>query len=257
MELLHSKILGQGKPLLILHGFLGMLDNWKTLGNEFASRGFQVHLIDQRNHGKSFHSELFNYELLANDIKHYINHHNLSRVSIIGHSMGGKTAMFFAIAYPELINRILIADIAPKYYPPHHDYILEGLSAIDFNRLKSRKEADEILSGYVTDAGTRQFLLKNLYRISKDQFAFRFNLQALIKNVENIGQALPPDAVYPGDVLFLRGSRSDYIKDEEIPSLKQHFPNAKIDTIDHAGHWLHADNPMDFFSKAFAFLSSD
>ena len=141
-EILHSKIIGIGKPLLILHGFLGMSDNWKTLGTQYAENGFQAHLIDQRNHGKSFHSEDFNYDLLSNDLKRYMTYHDLDKACIIGHSMGGKTAMQFACDHPEMTEKLIVADISPKYYPPHHQDIINGLQVLDFEKIRSRGEAD-------------------------------------------------------------------------------------------------------------------
>ena len=159
---LHSKILGKGKPFVILHGFLGMGDNWKTLGSQFSDAGFEVHLVDQRNHGRSFHDELFNYEVLVEDLINYCEAHQLEDIVLMGHSMGGKTAMLFATIYPELVSELIIADISPRFYPIHHDTILKGLSSFDFETLKTRGEADKILSNYVADYGTRLFLLKNL-----------------------------------------------------------------------------------------------
>ncbi|MEL6484882.1 MAG: alpha/beta fold hydrolase, partial [Bacteroidota bacterium] len=163
MPLLHSKILGQGKPLLILHGFLGMSDNWKTLGGKFSEKGFQVHLIDQRNHGKSFHSDDFDYGFLAEDLKHYIEHHELKDIVLLGHSMGGKTAMQFSCSFPALVGKLIVADIAPKFYPPHHQYIVDALSALDLGQIASRTEADKALSTHIPEFGIRQFLLKNLF----------------------------------------------------------------------------------------------
>ncbi len=254
-QLLHSKILGEGKPLLILHGFLGMLDNWKTLGSQYAEHGFQVHLIDQRNHGKSFHSNQFSYELMATDLHYYCMHHNIKSCALLGHSMGGKTAMLFAVSYPDLVQKLIVADIAPKYYPPHHQQILAGLQAIDFTTLSSRKEADDILANYVSDFGTRQFLLKNLYRKDKDTFDFRFNLPALVSNVENIGKALPSESIFEGETLFVRGDKSDYITENDFNLITKHFPKAEIKTISNAGHWLHAENPEEFFKTTLNFLS--
>ncbi|MGB6154053.1 MAG: alpha/beta fold hydrolase, partial [Pricia sp.] len=129
-KILHSKIEGIGTPLLILHGFLGMLDNWKTLGGQYAEAGFEVHLIDQRNHGQSFWSDDFNYDVLADDLKRYMEHHNIQSAAILGHSMGGKTAMQFACTHAELADKLLVADIGPKYYPPHHQPIIDGLTAL-------------------------------------------------------------------------------------------------------------------------------
>ena len=148
--LLHSNIIGEGKPFVILHGFLGMSDNWKTLGLQFAEQNFQIHLVDQRNHGHSFHSEEFNYDVLVEDLKHYCDEHQLENIILLGHSMGGKTAMLFATKYPELVSKLLIADISPRFYPIHHDGILNGLSALNFDAIKSRGEADTLLSGYIS-----------------------------------------------------------------------------------------------------------
>jgi pimeloyl-ACP methyl ester carboxylesterase len=252
--LLHSNILGEGKPFVILHGFLGMSDNWKTLGNQFAALGFQVHLVDQRNHGRSFHDEAFSYEVLAEDLKYYCDAHNLSDMVLLGHSMGGKTAMLFATLYPELVSKLLVADISPRFYPVHHDAILNGLSALNFEAIKSRGAADKALSAYVPDLGIRQFLLKNLYWIEKGKLALRINLEVLKNEVGEIGESLPSYARFEKDTLFLRGNRSEYIGVDDETIIKNHFPNAEIVTIVNAGHWLHAENPKDFFEAVKVFL---
>lgn len=256
MELLHSKILGEGKPLFILHGFLGMADNWKTLGNQFAQHGFQVHLIDQRNHGKSFHSSHFDYTVLSMDIVHYMESHGIGSCNLIGHSMGGKTAMQLATSHNEHINKLVIADIAPKFYPPHHQPILDALSHLDFNTITSRKAADEELSKHVSEVGIRQFLLKNLYWVVPGQLGFRFNFEVLRNKMEEIGDRIDARATFEGPSLFLRGDRSEYIMPGDFPEIKKHFPRALIETIDNAGHWLHAENPKQFFEKTLEFLTS-
>jgi pimeloyl-ACP methyl ester carboxylesterase len=256
MPLLHSNIIGKGRPLLILHGFLGMSDNWKTLGAEYAEKGFEVHLIDQRNHGRSFWSEDFNYTLLANDLKVYMDHHHIEKAIIIGHSMGGKTAMEFACRYPERVESLIVADIAPKYYPPHHDYIINALVALSPDDLTSRKEADEALSRRLSDWGIRQFLLKNLYRKEKDQLAFRFNLVVLAEKMNEIGATISATDSFGGPTLFLRGSRSEYVNMQDFPEIKKHFPLARIETIENAGHWLHAENPAQFLEKSLNFINS-
>lgn len=253
---LHSNILGSGKPLLILHGFLGMSDNWKTLGSKYSEHGMQVHLIDQRNHGRSFHAEEFNYDILAEDLRNYIEQHELRDVIILGHSMGGKTAMQFAVRYPDLIQKLIVADIAPKYYPPHHEYIINGLNHLDFGVIKSRGEADSELSKYIQEKGIRQFLLKNLYWIEKGKLAFRFNLEVLSQKMEEIGEGLSAIDQYNGPTLFLRGDKSEYIIPSDGEIIRRHFPNAVIESIDHAGHWLHAENPTQFFNKSFNFIKS-
>lgn len=254
MQQLYSKILGQGKPLIILHGFLGMSDNWKTLGSRYAENGFEVHLIDQRNHGRSFHSDAFSYGLMVEDVYRYCLEHQLNEIDIIGHSMGGKTAMLFTVTHPEMVKKLIVADISPKYYPVHHQTIINGLLSIDFNVTKSRKEADEQLSKYIPELGIRQFLLKNIYWKEKEQLAFRFNLTALNDNIEEIGKALPDDTVFDGKTLFVKGGRSEYITPQDEPLIKKYFPKASVSTIDNAGHWVQAENPKIFFETTFEFL---
>lgn len=256
MRLLHSKIMGEGKALVILHGFLGMSDNWKTLGNKYAEAGFKVHLVDQRNHGRSFHDTEFDYELLASDLKDYLDHHKLTQICLLGHSMGGKTAMQFACNHPEKIEKLLVADIAPKFYPPHHQTIINGLNALNFEEIKSRGEADKVLEAHISEWGIRQFLLKNLYWIEKGKLAFRFNLPVLSTKMEEVGENIGSTSYFDGPTLFLKGDRSEYIVDADISNIKKHFPMATVASIDNAGHWLHAENPKQFFEKSLQFLNS-
>ncbi|WP_395043957.1 alpha/beta fold hydrolase [Flavobacterium sp.] len=252
--MLHSRIEGQGKPLVILHGFLGMSDNWKTLGSQFSTEGFQVHMLDLRNHGKSFHSDDFSYELMSNDLLEYCNNHKLYKISIIGHSMGGKVAMFFATKHPEMVEKLIVADIGPKFYAPHHQEILAGLNAVDFSKKPSRVEVEEILYPYITDFGTRQFLMKNLYWKEPLQLDFRFNLSVFNKEIQEIGTALPEGNTFNNPTMFIRGGNSNYILDSDLIKIKQHFPNYILTTISNVGHWLHAENPKLFFEETINFL---
>jgi pimeloyl-ACP methyl ester carboxylesterase len=252
--MLYSKIEGEGKPFIIIHGFLGMSDNWKTLGLQFAQLGFQIHLLDMRNHGKSFHSDEFNYEIMVEDVKAYINFHQLQHVTLLGHSMGGKIAMLFATIYPEYVEKLIIADIGPKYYAPHHQTILEALNAVDFSKKPNRSEVDEIVSKYITDFGTKQFLLKNVYWKSPEELGFRFNLPVFNEKISEIGTALPFENQFDKPVLFLRGDKSDYILDADFETILHHFPLAIIKTIPNSGHWLHAENPYVFYSEVEKFV---
>lgn len=254
MQLLHSTILGTGKPLIILHGYLGMSDNWKALGNKFSEL-FEVHLLDQRNHGRSFYSNEFDYELLVEDLHYYIQHHNLQKVNILGHSMGGKVAMLFAVTYPKLVEKLLVADIAPKYYEPHHEHILAALNAVNFSIQNSRKKVEEVLNIYIQDPGIIQFLLKNVYWKTKEQLAFRFNITALTLHNSEVGEALPSFTHFDNPTLFLKGEKSNYITKDDIPLIEAHFSNAKIVTIKKAGHWLHAENPVQFYNEVIQFLN--
>ena len=252
--LLHSKIIGEGHPLLILHGFLGMGDNWKSLGNQFAENGHEVHLIDHRNHGRSFHSDDFSYEIMVEDLYAYCKHYQLKEVALLGHSMGGKTAMLFAVTHPNIVRKLIVADISPRSYPLHHQAILFALEKLDFEKIKSRNDADAILAEVLTDLPTRQFLLKNLYWVHKGELGLRFNLPVLIERIEEVGKALPENTSFDGDTLFLYGSKSGYFVPGDEIVIKKHFPNSKIAYVSKAGHWLHAENPSEFYLFVANFL---
>ncbi len=252
--MLYSKIEGEGKPLLILHGFLGMSDNWKTLGTQFVSEGFQIHLLDLRNHGKSFHSDNFSYELMVEDVYAYCKAHDLEKITLLGHSMGGKTAMLFAMTHPEMVEKLIVADIGPKFYPQHHQTILAGLNAVDFSKKPSRNEVEEILTNYITDFGTKQFLLKSLYWKEPGQLAFRFNLAVFNQKIDEIGKPLAENSIFAAHTLFIRGGNSNYILDCDFENIKHHFPTVTIETIPNTGHWLHAENPKLFYEIASSFL---
>ena len=252
--MLYSRIEGTGKPLLIIHGFLGMSDNWKSLGTQYAAEGFQVHILDLRNHGKSFHSDDFSYDVMSLDVLEYCQANNLEKVSIIGHSMGGKVAMLFATNYPEMVDKLIIADIGPKYYAPHHQDILAGLNAVDFSTKPSRTDVEETLYPFIPDFGTRQFLMKNLYWKESGQLDFRFNLKVFNEKIEVIGTALPDNALFENPTMFIRGGNSKYILDTDLPDIKKHFPNFELATIPNVGHWLHAENPTLLFELTARFL---
>lgn len=240
--------------MLILHGFLGMNDNWKTLGNEFAEAGFEVHLIDQRNHGRSPHSSEFNYLELAKDVKEYIDQHALKDVILIGHSMGGKTAMTLASLFPHLVEKLIVVDIAPKYYAPHHQQILEGLTAVNEAKLSSRGDADDLLTNYIKEPAVRMFLLKNLHYKEKNLLSLRLNLESLKENIEELGQALPDDYTFNKPTLFIKGEKSNYITSEDERLIKRHFSEAEINSIPGAGHWVHAENKDAFFDTVINFI---
>ena len=253
--LLHSNILGEGKPFVILHGFVGMGDNWKSLGKRFSEQGCQVHLVDQRNHGRSFHSKSFNYNFLAEDLKIYCDFHKLEDFILLGHSMGGKTAMNYAVNYPDNLSKLIIADIGPKQYPLHHQDILKALSVLDFSIIKTRKTANNVISEYIKNNGVRLFLAKNLYWKHPDELALRINLPVLIENIEEVGKLLSENLIYRKETLFLRGANSNYIEKADEFLIKKQFPNSDIQTIKNAGHWLHAENPKDFYNKVMNFIS--
>ena len=265
MKLFHKK-LGEGNPLIILHGLFGMSDNWMTMAKQFAANGFACYTVDQRNHGRSGHSDTFNYDVMAADLMELMEDENISSADLIGHSMGGKTAMFFAVAHPEKTEKLVVADIAPRYYSPHHDSVIAALHTIDFTRITSRKEAEEQLRISLHDEATVQFLLKSLYWKDEGRgttgmepektLAWRFNLEGIEKNIDRVGEALPEDKRFDKPTLFVRGERSSYVTNEDEIIIKKQFPLAQIKTIPQAGHWVHAENPNVFFDTVSGFLKS-
>jgi pimeloyl-ACP methyl ester carboxylesterase len=251
--MLHSIVIGEGTPFVILHGFLGMADNWKTLGTQFSESGYQVHLLDQRNHGRSVQSEDFNYELMATDVQEYCQGNGLEKIILLGHSMGGKVAMQFAALFPEMLHRLIIADIAPKTYPPHHSDIIKALESVDFAKVKKRSDADDALAIYIKDTGTRLFLLKSLYRKKDKTFGWRFNLPVLALAQSQVGFHKKNDRV-EAPTLFIRGGSSGYIMDEDKLLIDHAFAKAELKTIPKAGHWLHAEKPQEFYDIVADFI---
>ena len=256
MEILHSKILGtqhNSTPLLVFHGLFGMLDNWATFGKIFADF-FPVHLIDLRNHGKSFHSNSMSHEDLARDIEHYMNFHGITSANILGHSLGGKAVMQFAITYPVRVEKMIVVDIAPKAYPAHHQGIFKALQSIDFTQVQSRGEVEEKLMEFIPEEGVVQFLTKSLFWNAEKKLDWRFNLDVLhSKYTEFVSNAIKY-GVFDGPVLFVAGKNSNYILPQDEFLLSQQFPHYRIATIDNAGHWVHAENPKDFHQTVQDFL---
>ena len=250
---LHFKKFGSGPPLIILHGVFGSSDNWKTLANHLMIT-FEVYLVDQRNHGLSPHSDDLNYQVMTDDLKELLHNEQIEKCCLLGHSMGGKTAMNFAVQYPEKIIKLIIVDIAPKRYPPHHQNILQGVHSLKINEINTRKEADDLLSTTINNSGIRQFILKNLSRNPEGLFYWKINWKAIEDNIQAIGAPLLSHDLFTGEVLFIRGAQSDYILNEDEPLLKKHFPNAVLMTIQKAGHWVHAEQPAQLLALINQFI---
>lgn len=244
---------GVGQPLVILHGLFGSSDNWQTLGKKFAEN-YEVYLVDLRNHGKSPHSDAFTYELMAQDVYEFFRENHLYDAFLIGHSMGGKTAIQFASMNADLLEKLIVVDIGIKQYPMHHGEILEGLNAVNPGTLSSRSEAEEIISKYIESEGVRQFLLKNLYWIEKGKLAWRFNLPVLEREMENIIAPLELDAIRT-ETMFIRGAMSNYILDSDYDDIRAKFEDVRIETIEDAGHWVHAEAPEEFYNLVTDFIS--
>jgi pimeloyl-ACP methyl ester carboxylesterase len=250
---LHFKKFGIGPPLIILHGVFGSSDNWKTLANQLKNT-FEVYLVDQRNHGLSPHSDEFNYQVMAYDLKELLYDEKIEKCILLGHSMGGKTAMNFATQFPEKIIKLIIVDIAPKKYPPHHQNILNGIRSLILTGLNTRKEADDLLSKTIKEPRIRQFILKNLSRNPKSLFYWKINWKAIEDNMEAIGAPLLSHTTVAGEVLFIRGAKSDYILNKDESLLNKHFPKFNLITIQKAGHWVHAEQPKALLNAINKFL---
>ncbi|MBI5539698.1 MAG: alpha/beta fold hydrolase [Bacteroidia bacterium] len=264
MELFFRKI-GQGPPLIILHGLYGSSDNWISVAR-LLEKHFEIFLIDQRNHGKSPHSEEFNYELLSSDIFDFFAKHNIVNANLLGHSMGGKTAMHFAKNYPELLKSLILIDIAPKNYTHNisqelitHHKIIETLLLLDLSQLKSREQADEELAKDIESLKLRSFLLKNLHRNNTGKFEWLLNLDSISLNFKNIADGFPIEQwqnveVSGFPVLFVKGGKSRYIMKEDEVIINKIFPGSEIFEIPETGHWLHAEKPVELSKKIISFI---
>ncbi len=238
---LHHQILGQGAPLLILHGLFGSLDNWASQAKALAAQ-FQVISIDLRNHGRSPHDSEMSYAVMAQDLVELMDSLNIERARVLGHSMGGKAAMQLALTHPERVEQLIVVDIAPVQYPDHHSDVFRGLQAVDLDTLGSRSDAEKQLMPLIDDAMVRAFLLRNLYRSDAGHFDWRFNLDALYQGYANISAA-PEGTAYDGPTLFIKGGNSDYIKPQHRQVILSLFPQADYKIVDGAGHWPQAEKP--------------
>jgi pimeloyl-ACP methyl ester carboxylesterase len=239
--------------LLILHGLFGASDNWVTIGKRLAEK-YEVIIPDLRNHGQSPHSDEWQYDAMAEDVFDLTAHLGLKKISLIGHSMGGKVGMTLASKYPELLEKLVVVDIAPRKYPVQHRNILDGLLSIDLQSVSSRKEAEDQLSKYVPEPGVRQFLLKNLDRSSDRGFKWKLNLKVINDHIEGIGTATIPDQEVKIPAMFVRGINSHYVSDEDILEIRNYFSASVIESIGNAGHWVHAEQPEAFIRTVMDFL---
>lgn len=250
---LNYKQFGQGEPIIILHGLFGTLDNWQTIAKQL-SENYMVFIVDQRNHGKSPHSDEFSYKIMAEDLKEFMFQHHIYEATIIGHSMGGKVAMRFALDYPDMVTKLIVVDIAPKKYKGGHETIFEAMFELDLDNLKDRKSIDEALKVKIPEDGVRLFLMKNLARQKEGGYRWKMNLPVLYENYQEILSTLEAEEVYDESVLFIRGENSNYIKDDDILDIQELFPLMQLETVSNAGHWVHAENPKVFLEKVHIFL---
>ena len=263
---LNFKEFGAGEPLVILHGLFGTLDNWQTIA-KWLSADFTVFILDLPNHGRSPHtSGEFDYSEMSDAVAEFLQRHWVYETRLVGHSMGGKLAMQMALDFPDLVKKLAVIDIAPKKYGRGHEDIFAALFALDLATLKDRKQAEAFLMEKLKgDAGTVQFLLKNLTRkavydeekasnTEGVQYEWKMNLPVLFANYPRIMGAVGGEKPFPNPTLFVRGSKSDYIQDADLQLITQLFPKARLETVDGAGHWVHADKPKELFEILKNFL---
>lgn len=250
---LNYKVLGQGEPLIVLHGLMGSLDNWQSFAR-VVSEQFTVYIVDQRNHGRSPWSNEFNYELLAQDLLQFMDEHSMYSAHLLGHSMGGKTVMNFAKNYPDMVDKLIVADIAPVQYAPGHDLVFEALFAVNLEKTDSRTAAEEVMMNILKDYVTVQFLMKSLYRKEEGGFAWRFNLESIYKNYQEILANPSPQLQYKSDCLFIKGQQSNYINWQNLDVIQSQFPSYQLEEIEGAGHWLHAEKPDEFLRSVLTYL---
>jgi pimeloyl-ACP methyl ester carboxylesterase len=247
---------GQGKPLVILHGLLGISDNWVTFARRISMLGYQVIIPDQRNHGHSPHHPIFNYYALVDDLVEFLEHHNISHPVILGHSMGGKVAMRYTLEYPDSVDRIVVVDTSLRTYVRfnYHLRLIDAMQSLDFDIIRTRQEAEEKLMEKLNDQRMQQFLLKNLYWKEKHRLGWRPNLQAIAYHVDSMYDGVFYSTRFSGPALFVRGGKSDYVLEEDFQSIYTNFPMAVIATIEQGSHWVHADEPEEFYRITSEFL---
>jgi pimeloyl-ACP methyl ester carboxylesterase len=250
---LHFSKYGEGKPILIFHGLFGTGDNWTTHAKKWAEHGFCVYTIDQRNHGRSFHSDEMNYKLMSEDAIDFIAAENLRDVILLGHSMGGKTVMHVAQEIEFLIEKLIVVDMGVKRYPRHHDAVFQALRSVPLDQIQSRAEAEDIFSKTSVDKATQLFLLKNLYWTEPGKLEWRFNIDALEFHINEILAEVPFNVPISLPTLFIKGELSNYILKEDEHSLQEYFSQAKIIEMKNTGHWPHAESPELFFQQVLDF----
>jgi esterase len=250
---LFYRTFGTGKPLVILHGLFGSSDNWQTLAKRFSSHR-QVIVPDLRNHGRSPHEDVINYPVMANDIRDLITSVGLSSTDLIGHSMGGKTAMQFALSWPEMTGKLVVADIAPREYAVSHDRYIDNLLKLDLKSFNRREEADQALSEDIKSIPIRQFLLKNLTRDKNGKFTWQIDLMSIQNNLAALSAGIQSVSVFKKPALFIAGGKSDYIKPADLSLIKKLFPDSRFVSFENSGHWIHADDPERFYTEVIHFL---
>lgn len=254
MKLFYRQM-GEGQPVIILHGIFGISDNWVSIGKRIADQ-YEVFVVDQRNHGQSPHSDTFNYFALADDLYEFIEDHQIVNPILIGHSMGGKVAMNFALDNPGKIEKLVVVDISLREYPARQEHmdIIHAMRQVNFDEIDSRSDVEAIVAKSVKSKRVSMFIMKNLYRIGQKRYAWRMNVNGIYENIENVFIAVESPHTFDKPTLFIKGGASNYLLDSDYPLIKKKFPSAQLATIDGASHWVHADKPDELCQALSSFL---
>ena len=249
---------GTGQPVILLHGLFGQSDNWVTVGRRIADQ-FHVYIPDQRNHGQSPHTSIHSFPAMADDLAEFIEEHSIENPILIGHSMGGKVAMTYALENPGKVKKLVVIDISPRKYPERstHTQVISEMMSIDLVNTATRTEVERILDSRISDTRIKMFILKNLYYKLHGKLAWRLNLEAINQSMDLLFDGISSENQYTGPTLFIRGGKSDYVTDADIPLIKSMFPEALIKTISGATHWVHADAPEELCLLLSGFLGRE
>ncbi len=255
---LFTREFGEGQPVILLHGLFGQSDNWVTVGRRIADQ-FHVYIPDQRNHGQSPHTTIHSFPAMADDLAEFIEYNEIENPILIGHSMGGKVAMTYVLENPEMVKKLIVIDISPRKYPERatHTQVISTMLSIVLDKITTRTEVEKILDSRIADARVRMFILKNLHYKFQGKLAWRLNLEAINQSMDLLFDGIRSENQYTGPTLFIRGGKSDYVPDEDIPMIKSMFPEAIIKTISGASHWVHADAPEELCFLLSGFLERE
>ncbi len=243
MQLFYREF-GAGQAVVILHGLFGQSDNWVTVGRRIADQ-FHVFIPDQRNHGQSPRAAIHSFPSMADDLAEFIEEHNIQNPILVGHSMGGKVAMTYALENPDKIRKLVVIDISPRKYPERitHTQVITQMLGIELANIKTRGEVEKILELRIEDPRVRMFIMKNLYYKIHGKLAWRLNIEAINQSMDLLFDGIQSESQYKGPALFIRGGKSDYVPDADIPLITSMFPEVVLKTISGASHWVHADAP--------------
>ncbi|MBI9036595.1 MAG: alpha/beta fold hydrolase [Bacteroidales bacterium] len=247
---------GAGQPLIVLHGLFGISDNWIPFGKLMAQKNFNVLIPDLRNHGQSPHSDIFDYQSMVQDLVNFINDNKIKNPIILGHSMGGKIAMNYALENPLKVSKLIIVDVSLRTYTKktHHIALANAMLSINFSIAKTRADIEKQLLPEISDKRIRNFLMKNIKRKNKSCYDWKINMESIYSNIDRVYEGINVESTFDGPTIFIRGGISTYVSEDDYLEIKKYFPNSKIHTIENASHWVQVDAPDQFIALIDGFI---